>query len=190
MLTQGLQFLLETAIGLFTLALLLRFYMQLLKSSFRNPFGEFVVALTDWLVRPARRVLPGLFGLDLATFLSAWAVQALLLLLIYWLRGFVFEGAPMVAAAAFLILAALEVLKYSVYLLIACVIVQVLISWINPYAPLAPLFNGLTKPFLRPFQRLIPPIGNVDLSPLFVLVLAQLALIIIDHGYHIVAGMF
>ena len=190
MLGQALQFLLETAIGLLTIALLLRFYMQLLKTSFRNPVGNFVVALTDWLVRPARRVIPGLFGLDLASFLPAWAMQALLLLLIYWLKGFVFTGAPGVATGVLLALAALEILKFSIYLLIVCVIVQVLMSWTNPYTPLAPLFNGLTRPFLRPFQRLIPPIGNVDLSPLFVLVLAQLALILIAHGYRVVAGMF
>ena len=82
MLGQALQFLLETAIGLLTFALLLRFYMQLLKTSFRNPVGGFVVAVTDWLVRPARRVIPGLFSLDLASLLLAWAMQALLLLLI------------------------------------------------------------------------------------------------------------
>ncbi|HMK13395.1 MAG TPA: YggT family protein [Burkholderiales bacterium] len=190
MLDQVLQFLLETAIGLLTFALLLRFYMQLLKTSFRNPVGEFVVALTDWLVRPARRVIPGLFGLDLASLIPAWVLQALLLLLIYWLKGFVFAGAPGVATGVILMLAALEILKYSIYLLIVCVIVQVLMSWTNPYAPLAPLFNSLTRPFLRPFQRLIPPIGNVDLSPLFVLVLAQLALILTAHGFRVIAGMF
>ncbi|MGH9425895.1 MAG: YggT family protein [Terriglobia bacterium] len=52
------------------------------------------------------------------------------------------------------------------------------------------MFSSLSWPFLRPFQRLISPIGNVDLSPLFVLVLAQLALILIAHGYRVVAGMF
>ncbi len=190
MLDQALQFLLETAIGLLTFALLLRFYMQLLKTSFRNPVGEFVAALTDWLVRPARRVIPGLHGLDLARLILAWAMQALLLLVIYWLKGFVFSGTPGVATGVLLTLAVLEILKYSVYLLIVCVIVQVLLSWTNPYAALAPLFNSLTRPFLRPFKRLIPPIGNVDLSPLFVLVLAQLALLLTAHGSRVVAGMF
>jgi YggT family protein len=190
MFDQALQFLLETAIGLLTFALLLRFYMQLLKTSFRNPVGEFLVAITDWLVRPARRVIPGLFGLDLASLIPAWALQALLLLLIYWLKGFVFAGAPGVATGILLTLAILEIAKYSIYLLIVCVIVQVLFSWTNPYAPLAPLFNSLVRPFLRPFQRFVPPIGNVDLSPLFVLVLAQLALILIAHGYRVIAGMF
>ena len=56
-----------------------------------------------------------------------------------------------------------------------------MISWVNPYAPLAPLFNALTGPFLRPFQRLIPPIGNIDLSPLFALVTAQLLLIPLEY---------
>jgi len=190
MFSQAMQFLLETAIGLLTFALLLRFYMQLLQSPFRNPVGEFVVALTDWLVRPARRVIPGLFGLDFASLVSAWGMQILLLLLIYWIKGFVFEGAPGIATGVLLILGLLEILRYSIYLLIVCVIVQVLISWTNPYAPLAPLFNSLTKPFLRHFQRLVPPIGNVDLSPLFILVLAQLVLIVIAHGYHAVAGLF
>lgn len=190
MLDQALQFLLETAIGLLTFALLLRFYMQLLKTSFRNPVGEFVVALTDWLVRPARRVIPGLHGVDLPSLILAWSMQALLLLVIYWLKGFVFSGTPGVATGVLLTLAVLEILKYSVYLLIVCVIVQVLLSWTNPYTALAPLFNSLTRPFLRPFKRLIPPIGNVDLSPLFVLVLAQLALLLIAHVYRIIAGMF
>ena len=52
------------------------------------------------------------------------------------------------------------------------------------------LFISLTRSFLRSFQRLIPPIGNVDLSPLFVLVLAQLALILTAHGFRVISGMF
>ncbi|HSS46853.1 MAG TPA: YggT family protein [Burkholderiales bacterium] len=187
---QALQFLLETALDLLTLALLMRFYMQTLRVSFRNPVGEFVVALTDWLARPARRVIPGLFGFDLASFTLAWAMQVVLLLLLYWIKGFVFAGTPGIAAGILLTLALLEVIKLSVYLLIFLIIVQVLFSWVNPDAPLAPLFNSLARPFLRPFRRLIPPIGNVDLSPLFVLVLAQLALILIAHGYRVIAGMF
>ncbi|HSS47034.1 MAG TPA: YggT family protein, partial [Burkholderiales bacterium] len=95
-----------------------------------------------------------------------------------------------VAVGVLLTLALLEVIKLGIYLLIFVIIVQVLFSWVNPDAPLAPLFNSLARPFLRPFRRLIPPIGNVDLSPLFVLVLAQLALILIAHGYRVIADMF
>jgi YggT family protein len=60
------------------------------------------------------------------------------------------------------------------------VIVQVIISWINPYAPLAPVFEALTRPFYAVFRRFVPPLGNVDLSPLFVLLLAQVALILLE----------
>ncbi|HZF18945.1 MAG TPA: YggT family protein, partial [Burkholderiales bacterium] len=82
-LTQIAHLVIQTAFGVFVYALLLRFYMQWLRAPFRNPVGQFVSALTDWIVKPARRVVPGLFGLDLATFLIAWFAEALMLVLIY-----------------------------------------------------------------------------------------------------------
>ena len=74
MLNQILTFLLDTLLGLFSLVLLLRFYMQLLRAPFRNPLTQFLIALTDFIVRPARRVIPGLRGMDLSTLLLAWLV--------------------------------------------------------------------------------------------------------------------
>ena len=79
--------------------------------------------------------------------------------------------------------------RFSLYLLIGVILIQAVISWINPYAPLAPLFNTLTAPFLRPFRRWIPPIGNIDLSPLFALVAAQLLLIPIEYLARSVAAL-
>ena len=72
MLNQALQFLLETLLGLFVLAVLLRFYLQWAHAPFRNPVSQFIAALTDFAVKPLRRVVPGLFGLDLASLLLAW----------------------------------------------------------------------------------------------------------------------
>ena len=181
MLSQILQFLLNTLFGFFVFVLLARFYLQLLRAPFRNPLGQFVTALTNWLVLPARRVIPGLFGLDLASLLLAWLLQALLLFLLYLLRG---GGVPVAAGALlalFLTLGLLEIVRSSLYLLIGVILIQAVISWVNPYAPMAPLFNALAAPFLRPFRRLIPPIGNVDLSPLFALIAAQLLLIPLDY---------
>jgi YggT family protein len=173
--------LIQTAFGFFVYALLLRFYMQWLRAPFRNPVGQFVSALTDWVVRPARRVVPGLFGLDLASILIAWIVEALMLVLLYWLRGVSFAGAaPGIAAGMLFTLAAMELVRASLYLLIGVVIVQVIISWINPHAPLAPVFDALTRPFCAIFKRFVPPIGNVDLSPLFVLLVAQILLILFE----------
>jgi len=180
MVDQALKFLLDVAFGLITYAFLLRFAMQWLRAPFRNPVGQFVTALTDWAVRPARRVIPGLFGVDLASILIAWFVEALMLVLLYWLRGFSFAGAPGIAAGLLFTIAAFELVRASLYLLIGVVIVQFIISWVNPYAPLAPVFDALTRPFYAVFRRFIPPIGNVDLSPLFVLLVAQICLILLD----------
>jgi YggT family protein len=179
-LTQIAHLVIQTAFGVFVYALLLRFYMQWLRAPFRNPVGQFVSALTDWIVKPVRRFVPGLFGLDLATFLIAWFAEALMLVLIYWLRGVPFPAAPGIAAGTLFTLAAMELLRASLYLLIGVIIVQVVISWVNPRAPLAPVFDALTRPFYAVFRRFVPTIGNVDLSPLLVLLVAQILLILLD----------
>jgi YggT family protein len=81
-----------------------------------------------------------------------------------------------VAAAA--LLALVMILKIGLYVVMAAVIVQVVLSWVSPHSPLMSLANSMTRPFLRVFQRRVPPIGNVDLSPLFVLVVIQLLLML------------
>lgn len=190
MLRQILQFLLNTIFGFFVFVLLARFYLQLLRAPFRNPLGQFITALSNWLVLPARRIIPGMFGLDLASFLLAWLVQALLLFLLYLLRGGGPAGASGALLGVFLTLGLLELARVSLYLAIGVILIQAVLSWINPYAPMAPLFNALAAPFLRPFRRLIPPIGNVDLSPLFALIAAQLLLIPLDYLERSVAALF
>ena len=173
--------LIQTVFGVFVYALLLRFYMQWLRAPFRNPVGQFVAALTDWIVRPARRLVPGLFGLDLSSILIAWLAEALMLVLLFWLAGRSFAGAPGIAAGVLFTYAAIELLRASLYLLIGVVIMQVVISWVNSHAPLAPVFDALTRPFYAVFRRFVPAIGNVDLSPLFVLLVAQILLILLDN---------
>jgi len=190
MLGQILHFLLDAIFGFFVFVLLARFYLQLMRAPFHNPLGQFVNALTNWLVLPARRFIPGLFGRDLSSFVLAWLIEALLLLLLYLLRGGGFHSGPGPAVGIFFSLSLLELARFSLYLLIGVILIQAVISWINPYAPLAPLFNALTAPFLRPFRRLIPPIGNVDLSPLFALVMAQLLLIPLEYLARSVAALF
>jgi len=190
MLNQILRFLLDTTFGFFVFLLLTRFYLQVLRAPFRNPLGQFISALTNWMVLPARRFIPGMFGLDLASFLLAWLVEALLLFLLYLVGGGGFLGGSGALIGLFLTLSVFELARYSLYLLIGVILIQAVISWVNPHAPLAPLFNALAAPFLRPFRRLIPPIGNVDLSPLFVLVAAQLLLIPLEYLVRSVAALF
>ena len=178
MLSGALIFLIETAFGLFVVALLLRFYMQWVRAPYRNPLAEFLRALTDFIVMPARRVVPGLLGLDLATFVLAWLIQLAEIFIVMQLRGFQ-PGPDAGTAFAWLVLLALVVLaKVALFMLLVIVVIQVVLSWLQPGGHWMPLLNSLTRPMLRPFQRRIPPIGNVDLSPLFALVVIQLLLML------------
>ena len=178
MLAQIVLFILDTVCGFLTLALLVRFAMQWMRVPFRNPLGQFIVAVTDWMVRPLRRLIPSLFGLDTASLLLAWLWQAVYQGIALGLSGMLLAVSPAPTLVVAL-LAALEVAKISVYLVIGAVLVSAVFSWVNPHAPLAGVFNTLTNPLLRPFRRVIPPIGGVDLSPLALLLLLQIVLFVI-----------
>ena len=178
MLSGALIFLVNTVCGLFVVALLLRFYLQWARASYRNPLSDFLQALTDFMVRPARRVVPGLWGLDLATFALAWLIQAAELAIVLQIRGHAYAPEIGLAIVALVLLALVMLARIGLYIVIVAVIVQVVLSWVSPFHPLMPLANGMTRPFLRVFQRRIPPIGNVDLSPLFLLVVIQLLLML------------
>ncbi|MEW5942455.1 MAG: YggT family protein [Pseudomonadota bacterium] len=178
MLNQAAQFILETVLSLFLFAALLRFYLQLLRAPFRHPFSQFIAALTNFAVLPLRRVIPGLWGVDLASLVLAWVVQLLLLLGLAWLGGFPFSAATASVYFGLAFLAAVKLVRLSLYLLMAAVFVQAIMSWINPHNPLAPVTDSLTRPFLRLAQRIVPPIAGVDLSPLVIFFVCQLLLML------------
>jgi YggT family protein len=179
MLRTALAFLIDVVFGLITYALLLRLVMQLMRAPFRNPLGQAVMALTDWVVKPLRKVLPGLRGIDWASVIAAYVSQFLWLLALYFAfgRGFALlgPGLPFLAIGALVAL-----VKAILWLMIIVVFAQAILSWVAPDGPLAGVLNALTFPLLRPVRRIVPPIGGtLDLSPLIVIVLAQLILITI-----------
>lgn len=177
MVTQTLIYVLETLVNLFALAALMRFYAQAFRASFRNPIAQFVVALTDWAVKPLRRILPSVMGLDTASFVVAW----LTLIVLWWVILMLMQlasGTHPLFWPGLIALALVKLLKLSLYLLIGVVIVQAVLSWVSPYHPVRPFFDSLCRPFLRPFQRVIPTIGGVDLSPLFLLIVIQVLLML------------
>jgi YggT family protein len=171
MLAQIGVYLVEAVFGFFVFMLLTRFHFQWLRVPFRNQIGEFVLATTNVLVIPVRRVIPGLAGLDLATLMLAWLLQAVSL----WLQAAILGAEPGVAALA--AVAAVDLLRYSLYILVFALIVQFVMSWVNPYAPLAPVFDAVVRPFLRPIRRFIPPIANIDLSPAVLFIIVQVLLL-------------
>jgi YggT family protein len=85
--------------------------------------------------------------------------------------------------------ALVDLVRFGVYILVFAVIVQAVLSWVNPYAPLAPVFDAITRPFLRPLRRFVPPVGSVDLTPLIVLVVLQVLLIPIGSLRLAAAGL-
>ncbi len=178
MLGNALIFIAQVAFGLLTLALLLRFYLQWVRAPYRNPLADFVNALTDFMVRPARRVLPGLWGIDLPTLLLAWLMQLLEWLIVLQVRGFRFGAEIGLAILGVAAVAAVAVAQMLVYIVLFSTLLQAVLSWVNPGSPVAPLLDAMTRPFLRMFRRRIPPIGNVDLSPLFLMVACQLLLML------------
>lgn len=178
MIGNALEFLVRTVFGLLALAFLLRFYLQLFRAPPRNPLSQFLAAATNWAVLPARRVVPGLWGADLSSLVLAWLTTLIEQLVVLGVKGQALGAAVGVAVIALAVLAAVEVLRISIYVLIVAVIAQAILSWVNPHTPAAPVLHALTRPFLRPFQKRIPLVGGVDLSPLVVLVLCQLALMV------------
>lgn len=177
MLIQAGLMLLDGVCGFLAGLLLLRFLMQAWRVSFANPLGNFVIQATNWLVKPLRRVLPGLMGFDLASLLPVLLLEALILLATLAANGGIalFSGSQLTVT---LLLGTLfATTRLAVYLLIGGIILQAVLSWVNPYHPFAGPIHQFTDPILRPLRRLIPPIGGVDLSPLVAILLLQVVLI-------------
>jgi YggT family protein len=174
---QALKFLLDTLFGLLAYSFLLRFAMQWLRAPFRNPVGQAVTALTDWAVKPLRRVLPGFRGIDWSTLFLAWVAQLLWLVALALVVGRTGLGGPALVTLA--LLAGVELLKALLWLLIIVVIAQAILSWTAPDGPLAGVLNALTFRFLAPIRRVVPPVGGtLDLSPLILIVVIQLVLML------------
>ena len=184
------QLLVDVAASFFVYLLLARFHFQWLRVSFRNPLGEFVLGATNWIVMPARRVIPALAGLDVATLAAAWLLQGAALWALSALKGWEPGSAPGTIAAMLAAVSLVDLIRYSLYILIFAVLVQVVLSWVNAYSPIAHVFGAMTRPFLRPIRRFVPPLANVDLSPLVLLVVLQVLLIALAHLRDLVGAMF
>jgi YggT family protein len=162
-------FLVRTFTDLYLLTFLLRFIMQWARADFYNPLAQFVVRVTNPLVVPARRFLPSARSIDAPTLIVLVALEALVTWLLLAIANF---SAPV---GYFVALVVLRLVNLTLWLYTLAILVYVLLSWIGPgrYNPVGALLDDLIAPVLRPFRRLLPPIGGLDLSPLIVLILIQ-----------------
>jgi YggT family protein len=176
MVVTAITFVLETIFGLFVLAALVRFWMQAFRAPARNPIAQFSMALTDFAVKPLRRVIPGFMRMDWASLVVALLLEFVLQLLEFTvLAGALPNGGVL---SALLFLAFVRLVRLSIYIFIVVIIAQAVMSWVSPYHPAAPFFSALSNPLLKPVRRFVPPIGGVDISPVFVLIGLQLILML------------
>jgi YggT family protein len=172
----ALFFVVKTLLNLYLMAYMLRFLLQWSRADFHNPLSQFILRITDPLVRPLRRVVPGWRGLDMS------AVVALLLLQLVVTAALLFMATGAVVGAGMLLYyAVLRIIVGVIQLYFVVILAHVVISWISPghWNPLISVLHSLADPVLRPLRRLLPPIGGLDLSPLFVLIGLQALLIMI-----------
>ncbi len=168
-------FLIQTLFGLYILAIMLRFLLQWVRADFYNPVSQFLVKITNPLLKPLRRLIPGFWGMDLAAIVLMLLLQMLELFLVGVVVGQAFKPLGV------LLMSAGELLSLAVYVFMFAIIIQIILSWIQPgsYNPVIGLVNRIAEPLLAPARRLIPPISGLDLSPLAVLILLQLTQILL-----------
>jgi YggT family protein len=167
-------FVIDTVAGLFAGFLLLRFWMQALRV--RPPMGlaQSIFQLTDWLIHPIRRLIPGFAGYDWASLIAVFLVALLAMTLEYVFISQV--SWPIVA-----LLALFRMLQWILYGFMALLVLEAVFSWVNPHAPFAPFIRALNEPVLSPLRRLIPVLGGIDFSPLVALIALQVVNRLLDE---------
>lgn len=172
--------LLQTAASVLVFCLLLRVLMQWAKIHPNNPLAPFIFTMTDWLVRPIRRFMPGFGGIDWATVLGAFFISYLLQVVLIAIASGI-QGENFAQIMTFSVpIALFWLIRNLAYLLMGIVLVQVILSWVNPFSPFASLVNELSRPFLEPLRRIIPTVGNVDLTPLVFFLIVQVVMIVLQ----------
>ena len=151
-------------------ALLLRFWMQAIRVRPPASVAQFTFQLSDWLVRPLRRIVPGVGGYDWASLIGAFVI-VLLATSVMYLAGWPTQMVLLMALQRFL--------QWILYGFMALLVVEAIFSWVNPHAPLAPFVRALNEPLLRPIRRVVPLVGNLDLSLLVALIVLQIALLVL-----------
>lgn len=175
-LTHALAFLVDTVFYLYILALMLRFLLQLVRADFYNPFSQALVKITNPVLVPLRRLIPGYRGWDIAALVAMYLLELIALaLVLIWISG------VRVAPATLLLIAVLKLVDLLLNVYFFSILLQAVLSWVSPgsYNPLTSLLWRLNEPLLRPVRRLIPPMGGLDLSPLVVLLAIQFLRILI-----------
>ena len=162
---EAIRYIVDTLLWLLTLAFLLRLLFQWVRANFRDPMADAIVRMTNWLILPLRRVLPPIGKIDTATVVSVLAVASLRTFAVLALAG---QGVGDLLLFLRITLVDLAEMVLKIYLF--AMLLYALTSFVSPggYAPGVRLLSQLCEPILKPVRRIIPPIGQIDFSVLWV----------------------
>lgn len=174
-LSNAAAFLVNALFGLYIVAVMLRFLLQLAGAHFYNEIVQILVRITNPVVLPLRRVIPSWGAVDMAAIVAMLLLKTLQLWLNAWILGghLYFPG--------ILLLALAQLLWTLAVVYIVTIIIQALMSWVAPRGdnPMLPLLYRVNEPLLRPVRRVLPMMGGLDLSPLVVIIALNLAIILL-----------
>ncbi len=171
-------YLIQTFLSIYLVAMLLRFLLQVVKADFYNPISQFLVKVTNPLVIPLRKIIPGYGGLDLASLLLALVLQAGGIVAILMLNGL---GAP--SPLQLLIWASLGIVGLLVNIYFFALLAMIILSWVAPGSnnPAIYLLYQITEPVMAPVRKMLPPMGGLDFSPILVFILINVIQIALRH---------
>lgn len=172
---QALIFIVSTLSQLYLLIMLLRFWLPWLRADFRNPISQGILRLTSPLVIPVRRLVPPVGKLDTATVLVAFVLQYLTVMLVLVISGSMTGVLPIALTAL------IDLVILSCRLFTFAIFIHIILSWIAPgtYNPASAFIAMIVRPVLQPFQRIVPTLGGLDISPIFAIILLQAISIIV-----------
>ena len=173
---QAALYLIEIVFGLYILAVLLRYLLARVRADFYNPLSQFLVKITNPPIKPLRRIIPGYLGIDWPSIILLFFLQGLELILIALVSSGHIPAPP-----GLFVLTIANLLKTVIYVHMFIIIIQIVISWVNPgaYNPITVIMYQLSEPVLKPARRLIPPAGGFDFSPMIAIIVMQLMIILL-----------
>ncbi|HQQ62137.1 MAG TPA: YggT family protein [Pseudomonadales bacterium] len=165
----------QTLGDLYLLIVLLRFLLQVARADFYNPLSQFIVKATNPLLLPLRRVIPGLFGIDIAGIVLGLCVQFVIFFLVLLFSGHVANPLLLLIASA------LNLVAMAIQIYFFCLIVMIITSFVAPYTrhPFVMLSIQLLRPVSAPFQKILPPMGGFDLSPILIILAMKIVRILV-----------
>jgi len=177
----GFNFLISTIFDLYAFVIMLRFLMQVTRADYYNPVSQFVVNITDPLLKPLRKVIPGFGGYDLAAIFLCFVTLLIKFLLLQSVGGASIGIGGSVVAAIFGASREVGLIGVVFDVFFFCIIAMVILSWVSPGGnPISGLLRSITSPILTPIQKFVPPVGGFDLSPLVALIGLQFIRILLN----------